>query len=162
MPHCSCIKLYFLTVCTYITSGFSGQWKDIYYCEASFTYERMDLEKIKQEKNGQLYVKSGKKKKKTLAHRLVVWWLPVEPQTVKNLPPTQETWVQTLGWEDPLEEDMATYSSILAWRISWTQEPGGLQSLGLESNMTERLSHFFTQGGNVKWDKWTWSKGTDF
>ena len=63
MPHCSCIKLYFLIVCTYITSGFSGQWKDIYYCEASFTYERMDLEKIKQEKNGQLYVKSGKKKK---------------------------------------------------------------------------------------------------
>ena len=42
-----------------------------------------------------------------------------------------ETWVQSLGWEDPLEEGMATHSSILAWRIPWTEEPGGLQSMGL-------------------------------
>ena len=42
----------------------------------------------------------------------------------------QETWVQSLGWEDPLEEGMATLSSILAWRITWTEEPGGLQSMG--------------------------------
>ena len=53
-------------------------------------------------------------------------------QTVKNLPAMQETWVQSLGWEDPLEEGMATHSSILAWRI-WTEEPGGLQSRGLQS-----------------------------
>ena len=45
---------------------------------------------------------------------------------VKNLPAVQETQVPSLGWEDPLEEGMATYSSILAWRIPWTEEPGGL------------------------------------
>ena len=50
---------------------------------------------------------------------------------VKNLPEIQETWVQSLVWEDPLEEGMATHSSILVWRIPWTEEPGGLQSLGL-------------------------------
>ena len=50
-------------------------------------------------------------------------------QTVKNPPAMQDTWVQSLGWEDPLEEDMATHSSILAWRIPWTEEPGGLQSM---------------------------------
>ena len=48
-------------------------------------------------------------------------------QTVKNLPAMQETWVRSLGREDPLEKDMATYSSILAWRMPWTEEPGGLQ-----------------------------------
>ena len=48
---------------------------------------------------------------------------------VKNLPVTQETQVQYLGWEDPLEEGMATHSSILAWRIPRTEEPGGLQSM---------------------------------
>ena len=45
---------------------------------------------------------------------------------VKNLPLTQDTRVQSLDWEDPLEKEMATYSSILAWRIPWTEEPGGL------------------------------------
>ena len=47
-------------------------------------------------------------------------------QMAKNLPAVQETWVQSLGWEDPLEKQMATHSSILAWRIPWTEEPGGL------------------------------------
>ena len=54
---------------------------------------------------------------------------------VKNLPAvqeTQETWVQSQGQEDPLEKRMATHSSILAWRIPWTEEPGGLQSMGLQ------------------------------
>ena len=51
-------------------------------------------------------------------------------QVVKHLPAMQETWVQFLGWEDPLEKGMATHSSILAWRIPWTEEPGGLQSMG--------------------------------
>ena len=50
---------------------------------------------------------------------------------VKNPPAKQENWVQVLGREDPLEEKMATHSSILAWRIPWTEEPGGLQSMGL-------------------------------
>ena len=49
---------------------------------------------------------------------------------VKNLPAMQETWVQSLGWEDPLEKGKATHSSILAWRIPWTEEPSGLQSMG--------------------------------
>ena len=44
----------------------------------------------------------------------------------------QGTWVRSLGWEDPLQKQMATHSSILAWRIPWTQEPGGLQSMGLQ------------------------------
>ena len=52
-------------------------------------------------------------------------------QIVKNLPAMQETWVRSLGWEDALEKGMATHSSILAWRIPWTEEPGGLQSMGL-------------------------------
>ena len=51
-------------------------------------------------------------------------------QTVKCLPAMQETWVRFLGWKDPLEKDMATHSSILAWEIPWTEEPGGLQSMG--------------------------------
>ena len=51
-------------------------------------------------------------------------------QLLKNLPAVQETWVLSLGWEDPLEKKMATHSSILAWKISWTEEPDGLQSMG--------------------------------
>ena len=57
-------------------------------------------------------------------------------QIVKNLPAMQETWVRALGWEDPLEKGMATRSSILAWRIPWTEEPGGLQSM--ESQRVEQ------------------------
>ena len=54
-------------------------------------------------------------------------------QTVKNLPVIKETLVRSLGQEDSLEKGMATYSSILAWRIPWTEEPGGLQSMGWQS-----------------------------
>ena len=62
---------------------------------------------------------------------------------VKNLPAVQETQVQPLGWEDPLEKKIATHSSILAWRIAWTEEPGGLQSMGLqkEVDMTEQFNN---------------------
>ena len=49
---------------------------------------------------------------------------------VKNLPTMQKTQVQSLGWEDPLEKGMATHSSFLAWKIPWTEEPGGIQSMG--------------------------------
>ena len=57
--------------------------------------------------------------------------------------PMQETWVQSLGWEDPLEKEMATYSSILAWKIPWTEETGGLQSMGVaeESDMILQLNN---------------------
>ena len=51
---------------------------------------------------------------------------------VMRLPAMQETQVQSLGWEDPLEKEMAAHSNILAWRISWTEEPGRLQSMGLQ------------------------------
>ena len=54
-------------------------------------------------------------------------------QMVKNLPIMQETCVKSLGWEDPLEKEMATHSRILTWRIPWTEEPGGLQSKGSHS-----------------------------
>ena len=57
-------------------------------------------------------------------------------QPVKILPPMQETWVQSLGWEDPMEKEMATHSSILAWRIPQTEELGGLQFMG-----SQRVGH---------------------
>ena len=57
-------------------------------------------------------------------------------QMVKRLPAMQDTRVQFLGWEDPLEKEMATHSSILAWKISWTEEPGGLPSTGLQESDT--------------------------
>ena len=57
-------------------------------------------------------------------------------QMVKRLPTVQETWVQSLGWEDLLEKGMATHSSILAWKIPWTQELDGLQSMG-----SQRVRH---------------------
>ena len=67
-------------------------------------------------------------------------------QTIKNLPAMQETWVRSLGWEDPLEKAMLTHSSIPAWRIPWTQEPGGLQSMGnKESDRTEQLTLSLSQ-----------------
>ena len=59
-------------------------------------------------------------------------WIYLVAQSVKNPPAIQETRVQSLGWEDPLEKGMATHSSILAWRIPWAEEPGGLQSVGLQ------------------------------
>ena len=57
-------------------------------------------------------------------------------QRLKRLPAMQETWVPSLGQEDPLEKEKATHSSILAWRIPWTEEPGGLQSMG-----SQRVGH---------------------
>ena len=57
-------------------------------------------------------------------------------QTVKRLSTMQETWVQALGWEDPLEREMAIHSSTVAWKIPWTEEPGTLQSMG-----SQRVGH---------------------
>ena len=61
-------------------------------------------------------------------------WAYLVVQTVKNQPAMQKTRVQSLGWEDPLEKEMATHSSILAWEIPWTEEPGRLQSMGSTTN----------------------------
>ena len=60
----------------------------------------------------------------------ILKWASLVAQTVEHLPAVRETQVRSLGWEDPLEKEMATHSSILAWRIPWTEEPGGLQSMG--------------------------------
>ena len=62
-----------------------------------------------------------------ISYPLQYSWASLVTQTVKNPLAMRETWVQCLGWGDPLEEGMATHSSILAWRIPWTEEPGGLQ-----------------------------------
>ena len=68
---------------------------------------------------------------------LIIWICAfLVAQSVKNLPPVQDTRVQSLGWEDSLGKEMEIYSNILAWRISWTEEPGGLQSMG-----SQRVGH---------------------
>ena len=67
-------------------------------------------------------------------------------QMVKNLPGLWETWVRSLGQEDPLEKGMATHSSILAWRIPWTEEPAGLQSMGSQSVRHDGATFTFFSG----------------
>ena len=70
----------------------------------------------------------GKRQKSIMASQVAL--------VVKNMPAVQETQVRSLGWEDSLEKKMATHSSIFAWRIPWTEEPGGLQSMG-----SQRVGH---------------------
>ena len=67
---------------------------------------------------------------------VVLLWTFLVAQTVRSLPAMQETQVRSLGWEDLLEKEMATHSSILAWKIPWTEEPVGLQSMG-----SQRVGH---------------------
>ena len=67
---------------------------------------------------------------------LIIDWGSLVAQRVKHLLPMQETQVRSLGWEDPLEKEMATHSSSLAWKILWTESPGGLQSMG-----SQRVRH---------------------
>ena len=85
-------------------------WDKCYTLSSSVTME--DADSIKKERNS-------------------IWgnWASLVAQLVKNLPAVEETRVQSLGWEDPLEKEMATHSSILAWKISWTEEPGGRQPM---------------------------------
>ena len=64
-------------------------------------------------------------------------------QTVKCLPAMWETWVQSLGWEDPLEKEMAAHSSTLAWKIPWMEEPGRLQSMGSQRVRHDGASSLF-------------------
>ena len=72
------------------------------------------------------------------------WGTVLEAQSVKNLPEMQETQVWALGWEDPLEKEMATHSSVLAWEIPWTEKPGGQQSLG-----SQRVRHGWATDTNL-------------
>ena len=83
---------------------------------------------------------SGSSPGKGIGYPLQYSWASLVAQLVKNVPAMWENWVQSLGWEDPLEEGMATHSSILAWRIPWTEEPGGLLSMALQSQT--QLSEF--------------------
>ena len=71
-----------------------------------------------------------------LKPRAYVFCASLVAQMIKNLPAMQETWVQSLGWEDPLEKGMVTHSSIFAWKIPWTEKSGQLQSTG-----SQRVGH---------------------
>ena len=71
-------------------------------------------------------------------------WASLVAQTVKNLPAIQKTWVRSLGREDALEKEMATHPNILAWRIPWTEEPGGLQSMGSQRDISNSHTHTHT------------------
>ena len=72
-------------------------------------------------------------------------WASLVAQMVKHLPAMQETWVQSLGLEDPLEKEMATLSSTLAWKIPWTEEPCRLQSMASQELDTTEQLHFTTE-----------------
>ena len=69
-----------------------------------------------------------------IGYPLRYYWASLVAQLVKNMPAMPETWVPSLGQEDPLEEEMAIHSSILAWKIPWAEEPGMLHSMGSQSN----------------------------
>jgi len=74
---------------------------------------------------------SGRSPGEQIGYPLQYSWASLVAQMVKNLPTMLDAWILSLGWEDPLEKGRATHSSILAWRIPWTEEPGRLQSMGL-------------------------------
>ena len=76
--------------------------------------------------------------------KVSIFWALLVAQTVKNLPAMQKTQVLSLGCEGPLEKDMATHSSILAWRIPWGKEPGGLLSIGLQRGRQDWATNTFT------------------
>ena len=77
---------------------------------------------------------SGRSPGEGIGYPLQYSWASLVAQMIKNLPTMSETWVQSLGWENPLQKGTATHSSILAWRIPWTEETGRLQSVGLHSH----------------------------
>ena len=80
---------------------------------------------------------------------IIYTWASLVAQKLENLPAVQETQVRSLGWDDPLEKGMAAHYSIPAWRIPWTEQPDGLQSMGRkESDTTEQLtlSHIYNIG----------------
>ena len=76
----------------------------------------------------------------------------------QSMQETQETWIQSLSWEDPLEEEMATHSSILTWRIPWTEEPGGLKSMGWQRVRQDRACTYVASVASVSravgWGAW--------
>ena len=101
----------------------SSYWNTIYVLKST---KIRDWQLVKISHSGHIHISSIQIKR----------WSPLVAQTVKNPPAMQKTWVWSLSWEDPLEEGMVTHSSILAWRIPWTEQPGGLQSMG-----SQRVTH---------------------
>ena len=85
-------------------------------------------------------------------------WASLVAQTIKDLPAMKETWVEVLGGENPLEKGMATHSSIFAWRIPWTKEPGGLQSMGSQRVRHEWATNTSPSGP----DHITWNGSSDY
>ena len=83
-----------------------------------------------------IYLMSLKMNMHLLNKRNLEFWASLVAQWVKRLPTMRETWVQSLGWEDSLEKEMATHSSTLAWKSPWTEKPGRLQSMG-----SQRVRH---------------------
>ena len=79
---------------------------------------------------------SGRCSEEGIDYPLQYSWASLVAQLGKNPPVMRETWIRSLGWKDPLEKGMATHSSVLIWRIPWTEEPGGLQSMG-----SQRVGH---------------------
>ena len=97
------------------------------------------------------------------AYRPLIYMTSLVVQMVKNLPAMQETQVQSLGQEDPLEKGMSTYSSSLAWRIPWTEEPGSLQSTGSQRVRHDWATNTFTLVSLSKGLEWLfWNKAVCF
>ena len=95
---------------------------------------------------------SGRSAGEGIGYPLQYTWVSLVVQLVNNPPTMRETWDGSLGWEDPLEEGMATHSRILAWRIPWTEEPGGLQSTGLQRvglDLSSQAQHTFIEAGRL-------------
>ena len=85
---------------------------------------------------------SGRSPGEGIGYPLQYSWTSLVAQMIKNLPVMQETWVRSLGWEDPLEKGKAIHFSILAWRIPWTEEPGRLH--GVQKSRTQLSDFHFT------------------
>ena len=105
---------------------------------------------------------SGRCTGEEIGYPLQYYWASLVAQMVKNLPTMQETWVRSLGQEDLLEKGTATHSSILAWRVPWTEEPGRLQSTGLQRVRYDCVTFTF-MGSRAhglsscsSWAVWAW------
>ena len=93
---------------------------------------------------------SGRSAGEGIGYPLQYSWASLVAQLVSNPPAKQETWVWSLGWEDPLEKEMTTHSSILAWRIPWTEKPGRLHPMGSQRVGHDWITNTFTLNFSLK------------
>ena len=125
-----------ITLLDPIDKSLKSWFKSVWYIETHFLFIYSLCDALPTWKDLWLFIKCG-----LLAlswhhphlpptHTDVHLWTSGGSDGKRSPPATRETWIQSLGWEDPLEEGMATHSSILAWRIPWMEQPGGLQSMG--------------------------------